>query len=421
MSNRRARWNVAWTRGAVLAAAVLLMAASYARADMVLDWNAIMASTVTGPPFETSRVTAITQLAVFEAVNAITGEYAPYLGTLVAPVGASAESAAAAAAHAVLKHYYPAKASALDAALASSLNAIADGSGKAAGIAVGESAAAEMIALREGDGSAFPEFYVAASTEAGQWQPTPSCSALGGVYAHWRNVTPFGIESGDQFRAAPPPQLTSGEYSKDYAEVQAVGASDSDARPDDRALVARFYATLSPVTWPNAAARQIAGAQGRSLSDNAHALALLNMALSDAAVAVFDSKYHYTAWRPETAIQGGDIDDNPRTETDGFFLPYITAPCFPGYPSNHGTVSGAAREVLERLYGSNGHDISLSTPGVPGVVLHYSSFKDITADVDDARVYGGIHFRFDQEAGGRQGQQVGAYVFKHNLQPVHPE
>ncbi len=206
---------------------------------------------------------------------------------------------------------------------------------------------------------------------------------------------------------------------KDYIEVATVGAVDSDSRPQDRADVARFYALYSPTSWAHSVARQLAVAQGKSLAENARAFALLGVALSDSTVASFDTKYHYSFWRPETAIRAGDTDGNPKTDPDPAFAPFIVTPCFPGYPSAHASVSYAAHEVLERLYGPVGHAITLVNPIVPGVTLHYTALRTIVEDVDDARVYGGIHFRVDQEAGARQGRSVGSYVYRHNLRAVH--
>jgi hypothetical protein len=401
------------------AATVLLFSSAIARADVVLDWNAIMVTTLSGqPPFPQARFAAITQLAVFEAVNAITGDYKPYLGTIIAPPGASAEAAAVAAAHTVLKNYFPGSAGSLDPARASSLATIPNGPAKDAGIAVGEAAAAAMIAARANDGSGPPEFYLPPSSNPGEWQLTPSCPAGGGVFLHWRNVTPFGIRSAGQFRPDPPPALTSAKYTRDYKEVKDVGGVTSTERPQDRADVARLYAAITPVALFNPIARQLGAAPGRSLSEGARAFALLNMAISDGAIAGFDTKYHYNSWRPETAIRFGDTDGNPRTDPDSSFVPFIITPCFPGYPSGHATLSNAAREVLERIYGGGPYSITLSTPAVPGVTLQYSKLKQITIDIDDARVYGGIHYRFDQEAGVDLGSRVGKYVYKHNLCPA---
>jgi hypothetical protein len=407
---------------------VVLLARSSiaARADVVLDWNAIAVSTVVSQgqsQFAHARFMAITQLAVFEAVNAITGDYRPYLGTIAAPAGASADAAAVAAAYHVLKNYFP-TAPNLDPAYAASLASIPNGAAKRSGIATGQAAAAQMIALRLDDGSSPAQFYLPTSMEPGVWQPTPSCPPAGGVGFQWQNITPFGVPSapGSQdwiakFAPGPPPALTSKRYARDYNEVKRVGnvSSDPTERPQDRADVARFYNMSSPSFVFNLAARQVAAAEGSSLSENARTLALLNMASNDSLVASFWTKYHYKLWRPETAIREGDFDGNARTEGDVTFVPYILTPCFPSYPSNHASGSEGAAEILRRVYGAGGHAITMVNPAVPGVTLHYSRFNQITDDISDARVYGGIHFRFDQDAGTDLGREVATYVYKHNL------
>jgi hypothetical protein len=401
-------------------AGLLLVVPATARADVVLDWNAIAVSTASSQtPFAQGRFLAITQLAVFEAVNAVTGKYQPYLGTILAPSGASANAAAIAAAHAVLKNYFPGSAVALDAARAASLAAIPDGTSKNGGIAAGLAAAAAMIMLRSNDGSQLPEFYVPGSTSPGQWQKTPGCPPAGGAFLHWQKVTPFGIESAADFLLDPPPALTSNRYAKDYNEVKAVGGGTSTLRPSDRADVARFFAGSSPTVILNLAARQVSVAQHHSLSGNARAFALLNMAINDSFIASFLTKYHYTLWRPETAIRAGDTDGNSKTEAELTYAPYILTPCFPSYPSNHASGSGGGIEILRRLYGAGHHSIVLSNPAIPGLTFHYQTFEAIAADVDDARIYGGIHFRFDQKAGARLGRDVGTYVYKHNLRRAH--
>jgi membrane-associated phospholipid phosphatase len=182
--------------------------------------------------------------------------------------------------------------------------------------------------------------------------------------------------------------------------------------------VVRLYAALSDAALWNPIARQIAAARHHSLARNARTLALLNMALSDGGVAVMETKYHYNFWRPETAIAAAGADANPRTEPDSSYVPFIAAPCFPSYPSGHATTSYAAREVLERVFGSRRHLITVLSPAVPGVSLRYTKLKQITSDIDDARVYGGIHFRFDQEEGAEQGRDVGAYIYEHSLRPA---
>ena len=403
--------------------ALLLCSPPLAHADTVRDWNALaIAATASQNPFAQARIMAITQLAVFEAVNTIDPRYEPYLGTIVAPAGASIDAAVIAAAYKVLINYVPGSAGILDPAKASALAAIPGGSAKDAGIASGEAAAAAMILVRVGDGAAPAEFSVPASTDPGVWQLTPSCTAGAGVFLQWRNLTPFGIATAADYRAAPPPELTSNQYTKDFDEVKRVGSKGSTERPQDRSDVARFYAGSSPAYVMNLAARQLAAAQGRSLSHSARAFALINMAINDSFIASFDTKYHYNFWRPETAIHGGEVDGNDKTEADLVWEPYIVTPCFPSYVSNHASGSYGGAEALRRLYGAGGHSITITNANFPTLVYQYTELRQITADIDDARVFGGIHFRFDQEGGARLGREVATAVYKGNLRPlIDPE
>jgi hypothetical protein len=152
---------------------------------------------------------------------------------------------------------------------------------------------------------------------------------------------------------------------------------------------------------------------------DARALALINMAISDSLVAAFFNKYHYNFSRTETAIRAGDTDGNRKTDADPNYLPFILTPCFPSYPSNHGSAANGGAAILRRIYGEAGHSITLSNPAVPNIVLQYTSFKQITDDISDARVYGGIHYRTDQVAGARLGKDVGRTVYRNNLRAVH--
>jgi hypothetical protein len=401
------------------AALLLLVASAAARADVVEDWNTIMLNTIaTQNPFAQARFAAITQLAVFEAVNACTHHYEPYLGTVTAASGASPEAAAIAAAHAVLRNYFPAAGATLDAARDSSLLAIPDGASKTAGVTAGVAAAQAMIAARANDGSSPPQTFLPSSSDPGVWQPTPP--AFGpGLFLHWRDVTPFGIDRSDQFRLDPPPALDSQRYRKAYDEVKTVGEIGSTMRPQDRTDVALFYAALSPAQVWNITAQQVIDERETSISRKARAFALMNMAISDALVSVFDTKYFYVFWRPVTAIRAGDADGNPKTEGDAAWTPLIATPSFPSYASAHGAGSGAAAKVLTFLFGAGGHRIALSTPAVQGVTLHYTTFQEMTDDVSDARVYGGIHFRFDQDGGDKLGRQVGRYIVDHKLRRAH--
>jgi hypothetical protein len=426
--NERKRFSGAGTtrhcRALIVAGLSLLCAAGGqpAQADVVTDWNAILQTTVASTnAIAQSHTGAIVQLAVFEAVNAIEGDYEPYLGTITAAPGASPEAAAVAAAHRTLVSLHPSSAAALNAARTTSLAAIPDGPAKEEGIAVGEAAAAAMLQARANDGAgqAATVPYTPGS-DPGDWRPTPPANASA-FSPGWGHVVPFGLESGAQFRLPPPPALRTGKYENDYNEVKLKGRIDAplSVRPQHRIDVARFYAFTSPLHVWSTAARQISAAQGMTLSENARMFALICMAMGDAGIAAFDTKYHYNFWRPVTAIRAGSTDHNPRTEADPDWLPLIATPAYPAYASGHATLSGAAREVLDHLMGKRGHAIVLTNPNpqVSSIVLRYSTFDQICADIDDARIYGGIHFRFDQEAAALQGRKVGNYILTHCLRP----
>jgi hypothetical protein len=386
------------------------------RTNAVLHWNAIIVTTVgVLNPFAQARAAAMTHLAMFEAVNAISPRYEPYLGSIRAASTASPEAAVIAAAHGVLRALVPTAASALDAERLAALAAIRDGQSKVEGIGVGEAAAAAMLAARAADGSVPPEFHLPASAEPGEWQPTPSCPPAGGVLKHWGRVTPFGVRAVEKFHSAPPPPLTSRRYARDLNEVKEVGALTSTARTQHQTDVARFYsAVLAVATW-NPVVRQVTAMQKSSLLSDARLFALLNMAISDGAVAVMHTKYQYNFWRPETAIHRADDDGNPWTSGDPSFQPLIAAPCFPSYGSAHAAASHAARRVAETYLGDEFPAVTLTNPAVPGIALEYEAFDEITDDIDMARIYGGIHFRFDQRAGARQGMRIGTRVYMDNL------
>lgn len=424
---RRLEYRCARRAFAVLLFAAILSAESAAATQddaVVLQWNEIAVQAVgSTPPFPSTRAMAAVQVAVFESVNAITQRYQPYLRPIAASARASKEAAAVTAAHDTLVWLFPEQQDLLDMKRDASLAAIADGSVKDQGIAVGRTAAAAIIAARTNDGSQAPMFFTPTSTAPYEWQPTPSCSnppANGrGAFLHWQLVKPFGVKSASQFRAKAPPALATGHYARDLNELKAVGDRESTLRPADRSAVATFFAAQPPHRGWNSVARQLAAEHGSDeITRTARTLAIMNMSLSDAHVTVFESKYHYRTWRPETAIPRADEDHNPRTTPNPSYQPFVVTPCFPGYPSAHGIGSGAARAVLERAYGRKGHDIKLTDAGAPGIELHYSDLRTISDDVDDARVYGGIHFRFDQDAGQRMGLEIGRYNDEHRLLPL---
>lgn len=388
------------------------------KADEVTDWNAIMQTTVAaGNANVQARSAAIVQLAVFDAVNSIVGDYEPYL-EMTAPHGASPNAAAIAAAHTALLVLYPASNAVLNASLAVSLAQIPDGPAKDAGIAVGQEAALAILLHRLNDGAATAQSVpYTPGTNPGDFRPVPPTVAS---QPGWGLVTPFALESGSQFRLPPPPPLDSGKYARDYDEVKLVGNTNAgpDIRPQDRTDVARFFSVSSPVQAWNQGARHVSAAQSKTVSENARIFALLNMAILDASIAAYDTKYFYNTWRPMMAIREGGQDGNHKTDPDAGWFPLITTPAFPSYPSAHATLSTAARTVLERVFGKHDLAITLTSPRAPGIVLNYTEWKTICDDIDDARVYGGIHFRFEQEAGSHQGQDVGHHILDNHLRPL---
>ena len=386
-----------------------LLITGMAFADAVTDWNAIMRTAVqTQGAQHQARYAAITHLAMYDAVNSITKRYRPYLGYVPASSGASADAAAIAAAHRVLRQSFPANAATFDAAREVSLATIADGPGKLAGISVGEAAAAAILAHRANDGAFTPVPYTP-TVGVGYWQPTPPGFGAA-VGANWGKVTPFAMESGDQFRPEPPPTLTSNTYARDYREVKNIGGAVGAERPADRTDIARYMAQTSPTQLFNDVAVQLSRTHRLTLSENARAFALMNMAVADASIALFEAKYFYNFWRPITAIRNGDLDGNSRTEPDGGFSSLINAPAYPSYPSGFGALCNAARYALEHVFGKGRHSVVL-----PGNGLEYRNLRHLTDDVADARVYGGIHFRFEQDVAEVLGERVAQYVVKKQL------
>jgi hypothetical protein len=391
--------------------------------DPVTEWNAIMRTTVPeNNPFLQTRSAAMMHLAVFEAVNAVVGDYEPYLGTIEAPPGASSEAAAIAAAHHVLVGLHPESETSLNASRDTSLSAIPDGQAKDDGISLGMVAADAILSLRADDGAAnAAEPPYTPGTEPGDWQPTPP-AFLEALFPNWGKVTTFGIEDGTQFRSDPPPAINSSEYASDYSDVKAIGDVNSTVRSEDKTDRASYYGVNFPLHVFGESARQASEAQGKTLSENARIFALLHMAMADGLISSMESKFYYEYWRPVTAIRAGDTDGNRKTEPDPDWLSLVVNPPYPSYPSNYASAALAARAVLEEVYGKDGHSITLTSisPSVD-VTLHYTTFSRMTDDINDARVYGGIHYRFEQDAGSRMGWQVGSYILRNHLQEMVEE
>ena len=389
-----------------------------ARADVVVDWNVLALKTTAAAPFNPpleTRNLAIVHAAMFDAVNSIVGDFHPYAVRLRVQQNASPAAAAAAAAHFALVRIYPDQRAALDAAYATSLAGLPDGPRKAAGVAVGEAVAAQILAARESDGAAaaITADYTP-GTGPGFWQPTPP-AFLRALDPGWGSVRPFLLEDGSQFRPGPPPALDSRRYTRDFAEIKEIGSSTSGSRTQEQTDLARFWIATGPQNW-NPVARQAADARGLTLSETARMLALLNLAGADAFIAAWDAKYTYNQWRPVTAIRAADTDGNPETVEDANWTPLLVTPPFPDYIAGHTTYAGAAQKVLEHVFGVHPRiRFTLTSPTAPGVVENYSTFRAIAEGVVDARVWGGIHWRTSSVRGRLVGEEIGRYAAHHFL------
>jgi hypothetical protein len=388
--------------------------------DVVLDWNVAALETTAAAPFNPpleTRNLAIVHASIFDAANAVSGTYRPYTVGLEPDRFASVEAAVAAAGHLALVRLYPSHRAALDATLAASLAPIADESARKAGVRLGEAAASRILAARASDGA---ETAVSAAhapgRKPGDWQPTPPDS-LPPLDPGWGRVAPFVLPRGSQFRPEPPPSLGSRLYARDFEEIKDVGLATSATRTPAQTDLARFWVETAAQNW-NAAARQVAIAQHRSLLEAARAFALLNLAGADAFIAAWDAKFAYGQWRPITAIAAAEEDGNPDTVANPGWTPLLVTPPFPDYVAGHTAYAGAAEKVLGHVFGRNpGVVMALTSGTAPGVVERYASFDDIARGVVDARVWGGIHWRTSSTRGRSLGAQVGTYVVHHALRP----
>ena len=386
----------------------LAVAATTVRADVITDWNIkandlIVAGRVGPPP--ANRAIAMAQVAVFEAVNAITGRYPPSGRVTLEPApGASVDAAVAAAMRGTLGKVLTAQQADIDAAYQAALATVPDGAARNAGIAVGEKAAAAVMALRGADGAAVPDTSVP-FTRPGMYVPTVTPAV-----AHWGKRKPWVLASGDQIRPAAPPSLASEVWARDYNEIKTIGGKNSTQRSAAQTEIARFWEATQPVIY-YPLARTVALQGGREITQNARLLAAVGMAMDDALIAIFDAKYAYNFWRPVTAIRNGDKDGNDATQVDAAWTPFIDTPLHPEYPCAHCVVSGALGAVLQAEIGSGPTPRLASTsPTAPGVTRSWASIGEFTQEVANARIYDGVHYRFSTDVGTAMGRRVGEMV-----------
>jgi hypothetical protein len=364
-----------------------------------------------GPP-PAERITAMTHLAMFDAINSIERKYRPYLVQLAVAPTTSREAAAAAAAGTVLAAVDPRGPAEMKTALTTYLAAIPNSADKEAGVKLGEAVAAKFLEARANDGAKAPDTY-RPRTAPGVYVPTAPLAA-----PQWGGVKPFALTSASQFRPAPPIALDSEEWAANYNEVKDVGGRNSIKRSARQTEDARFWLAVDGrIYYP--VITGIVAAKKPSLIDSARLFALGAVARADTLIAVFDAKYQYEFWRPVTAIRNGDIDGNEATERDAAWQPVGPTPMHPEYPCAHCISSAGLAGVVQTVLGTaEMPEVAMESPTLPGVVHRWTDVHAFTDECSQARILAGLHYRFSVKAGEDMGYKIGEYVAKNIMQPV---
>jgi hypothetical protein len=424
--------------------------AAQASGDAVIVWNAHAGVAATkaciaplADPFHESRLYAMMHIAIHDALNAINRRFRPYTFDQPAQPGASPEAAVAAAARDVLvpllgqlprelasQACSDAGVASIEAAYSAALAALPDAPAKAQGIAVGQAAAAAILALRATDGAGAPFQNTSCPQAAppGTYQCTPGFPFI--AFEAWAKVTPFVLQDSAQFRPGPPYAVTDKAYTADYNEVKALGGDGSttpSARTADQTEIALVWWESSPLKW-NRITRVVAVPRGLTLWEHAQLFALLNMALADGYIAMADAKNHYHFWLPVTAIQQGETDGNPDSTGDPTWTPLRPTPPNADYPSGHSIEGGAAAEVLKQFFGTDQisfQDCSMTLPegrtcNDPSPIRRsYTSFSQAADENAYSRILIGFHFRKAIDAGTAYGRNIGERAATRYLQPGH--
>ena len=412
-----------------MALSIILAGAFTARADAVLDWNAIAATTIfaggrPGPSVVLDF--AVVQATVHDAVQAYDKRFQPY-ATEISEASGSPDAAVAKATRDILVNRFPAQAGSVNTAYTNYLAA----NGLAAddpGVSVGAAAAAGMIALRTGDG-AFPNPAPVfnGTNLPGLWRPTPSHlpgppASFASMAIPWlADVSPFVVLSGDQFAAPEPPLPGSALYRKEYDEVKALGALNSGSRTPEQTQIAYFWADNFPAQM-HRVVRNVAETYVDSSADRARLLALVWLAASDALINTWTGKLQYPTWRPITAINEGDFDGDPRTIGDANWQPLINTPNYPDHSSGANALVSSIMKMFALYFGTDEVTFtvtSANTNANPNSRT-YASFTDAALDVVEARILQGIHTRSADLNGRHLGKSVARWVFKYSLRPLKP-
>ena len=400
-------------RTAILCAA--LGFAPLTQADVVTDWNqtatdVMKEGNVGRNPW--ARSLAMMHVAMSDAINSVQGRYTRFIYDGPKAAGASAEAAAAAAARDMLARLYPAAKAKIDAAYEVSLQAVPAGSARTNGVAAGEQASAAVFADRANDATAVQETY-RPLTKPGVWIPT-----VIPLFPQYAQAKPWAIERVDAFRPGPPPALTSALYARDYNETKDFGGQKSTRRTAEQTEAVKFWTTENLTNSWFAAAAQLATARKLDLADDARVFALLAMGFANAYTLDWDAKFHYSSWRPMTAIRNGDQDGNDATERDAGWLSLNPTPLHPEYPSQAGINNGVGTGVLHAVFGTGPATIVITDFADPKLKRSFTSVQQMGDEQKAVRVWGGVHFRNSVETGEAMGRSVAGYLMANTVKPT---
>ena len=379
--------------------------------DPVVRWNEVTLAAVRAdrtPPPVAARNLAVVHVAVYDAVALVEGGYQPLAPHRAARPGTDPAAAIAAAAHRALAALYPRRVADLDAALDAALGEVPDGPAKARGVELGQAVAVDVLRWRAADGKAASRSEYRPGTREGRWRPTDDRPPL---LPGWGNVEFFALRDAADFRPPEPPAIDTEAYRADARAVRAVGSRDSATRTRDQTEIAHFWAdgdgTVTPPGHWNRIAQSVAGGRRLTVAETARLFALLNVAMADAGLVCWDCKYRFDVWRPVTAL---------REEEPGW-TPLLTTPPFPSYTSGHSSFSGAAAAALASFFGTDEVRFSSTSDGLPGVTRSFTSFSAAAEEAGASRIYGGIHWQFDNAAGLKCGRGVAEFVARHHFRP----
>lgn len=392
----------------------------------MLAWNDQVLNTTRlarNPPPIAALHLATFHAAIYDSVNGIARTRQPWQGQETAPAGTNVDAAIASAAHTVLSALWGQSSNPrnFQVAYENSLAAIPDGAGKTDGIAFGKKVAEAALALRAKSGWNKSVEGAFSSNDPGKWRETPA-GFRPPVTPQLATTIPFVMKSPSQFRAPPPPALSSKECADELAYVARVGARDNAERTEYETLSTPFWAddlgTATPAGHWNVIAQDLARRHKLGTVECARLFALLNFASADAAISCWETKFFYNTWRPETAIRELDPKLNPHHRPNPDFIPNMGSPAHPDYTSGHSTFSGAASRLLERYFKTDDIEFTTTSDGLPGAVRTYRKLSEACREIGLSRVFGGIHTMSANLAGQQAGIKLADYVFDNALPPV---